>query len=697
MEPTEVTRAYFYSLPLWLKVAFYVTLAVAMLVFAGGVRGRWRRYRSGRSDPGNLPSLRSWAKAAFDVLSQRTVLRGDPVAGIGHLAVFWGFIGLFVVTLVVLVDADILHPLKPEWTFMHGDFYRVFSWLADGAGVLFLMGLGIMLVHRAVVRPERLRVAGRDEPGGFPSKGSMLRDDWVLLVLLLAAGVGGFMIEGLRIRATQPSFETSSFFGWVLSGWLGDAGVSGDGADAAFGYLWVFHALTAGVFIAYLPFSKAWHMVAGWYSMAARPEQIGVLPDPIPSASGGYSRLTDLTRGELALLDACVRCGRCHEVCPAVTSGMPLSPRDLILALQAGARRLLPVAADSPGTAAASPALAGDIVPASWVWSCMTCLICDDVCPLGIQHVPLIVQMRRHLVAEGEIDAGVQDALTAIARYGNAMGKSPRRRARWTRSLDFEIKDARREPVEYLWFVGDYSSFDPRVQEVTAAMARVLHRAGVDFGILYEDERNSGNDARRVGEEGLFEMMREHNLAALEAAAGYETILTTEPHSYHTLVAEYGNGSGPLPVLHSTELLASLLEMGVIGVYAQGPVVTYHDPCYLGRYHGIYEAPRQILDRVATRVVEMPRNRDASFCCGGGGGRLWMEDAPGDAERPAEARVREAAALEEVGTLVTACPKDYVMFQDALKTTGLDERLVVRDVVELVEEAMAPMIGSVGP
>ena len=310
MDTNEVTRDYFYSLPLWLKVAFYVTMAGALVVFAWGVRGRWRRLRSGRSDPGDLPPLRNWVKAAFDVASQRTVLRGNPVAGIGHLAVFWGFIGLFVATLIVLVDADILHPLKPEWTFMHGDFYRVFSWMADGAGVVFLMGLGIMLVHRAVVRPERLRVAGRDEPAGFPTRGSLLRDEWVLLGLLLAAGVGGFMIEGLRIRATQPSFETTSFFGWVLSGWLGDAGVSGDGADTAFGYLWVFHALTAGAFIGYLPFSKAWHMVAGWYAMAARPEQIGVMPNPIPSASGGYSSLTDLTRGELASLDACTRCGR---------------------------------------------------------------------------------------------------------------------------------------------------------------------------------------------------------------------------------------------------------------------------------------------------------------------------------------------------------------------------------------------------
>ncbi|MBU1494513.1 MAG: (Fe-S)-binding protein, partial [Actinobacteria bacterium] len=359
-------------------------------------------------------------------------------------------------------------------------------------------------------------------------------------------------------------------------------------------------------------------------------------------------------------------------------------------------RRWLPAPAEAPGTAMARPVLAGDVVPAEWLWACTSCLACDDVCPFGIEHVPFIVQMRRHLVAEGEIDAGVQDALTSVMRYGNAAGKSPRMRARWTRELDFEITDARTEKVEYLWFVGDYASFDPRVQELTAATARVLQAAGVDFGILYDAEQNSGNDVRRLGEEGLFEMMRDHNREALAAAAGFETILTTDPHSYHALAAEYGNGSGPLSVMHYTELLQMLLDVGVIEVLSGGPAVTYHDPCYLGRYHGIYEAPRRVLERVAARVVEMPRCRESAFCCGAGGGRIWMGDLPVTGERPAELRVREAASLAGVGTLVTACPKDYVMFQDAVKTTGLEEDLVIRDVVELVEEAMAAMSRSGG-
>jgi Fe-S oxidoreductase/nitrate reductase gamma subunit len=697
MDPTEVTRSYFYTLPLWLKIAFYAAAVLALGAFFWGFAQKWRRYRSGRSDPDNLPSFRRWLRGAWSIATNRSVRRDHPIVGLGHLALFWGFIGLFIATLIVLVDADLLHPLKPEWAFMHGTFYRVFSLLADASGVLFLVGLLVVIVHRGVVRPDRLSVADRDEPEGFPQRRSFLRDDWLLLVLLAAAGIGGFLVEAIRIRATQPDFETTSFFGWVVSGWLGDSGMSGAGADATFGYLWVFHAVTAFAFIAYLPYSKAWHMVAGWYAVAAAPERVGTMPPVIESPSGGYEYLTDLTKGELAVLDACVRCGRCHEACPAVLSGAPLSPRDLILALQAASQRLLPVPAGGPGTTEVRPRLAGDLVPTSWLWACTSCLACDDVCPIDVQHLPLIVQMRRHLVAEAEIDTGVQDALMSAMRYGNAMGKSPRQRARWTRGLDFDITDARREPVEYLWFVGDYASFDPRAQQATQATARVLHRAGIGFGILFDQEQNSGNDLRRIGEEGLFEMMLEHNRAALEGAAGFRRILTTDPHSYHALRSEYGNGSGPPPVVHYTELFASLLEDGVLEVDRRGPAVTYHDPCYLGRYHGIYDAPRRVLGAVTEGIQEMPRHRENALCCGAGGGRIWMEDLAGQEERPAELRVREAGEVEGVDTLVTACPKDYVMFQDAVKTTGLDDRLVVRDIAELVEEATADMTRSVAP
>jgi len=694
----EETRSYFYTLPVWLKVTFYVVALSTLVVFFGAVRRKWVRYHSGRKDPANVPSIRRFLGGVVSVFSHRSIMRNHRVAGLAHAAVFLGFAGLFIATLVVLVDADILHPLFPEWTFMHGSFYLVFSWLADLCGVLLIVGLLAMMFRRLVLRPPELKVEDRDDVEGFPAGRKLRLDDLAFLLLLLVAGIGGFLLEGLRIHAEQPSFEAWSFTGWMLSGWLGDSGVSSAGAGAAYGYLWVFHAISALVFVAYLPVSKAWHMLAGWYSLAIKPEVVGTFPAAVGTDSGGYAHLTDLTRGELATLDACIRCGRCHVACPATSAGFPLSPRDLILSLRAGAARMLPVPREAPGTATAQVVLT-DLAPPEWLWACTTCLACDDICPLGIQHLPLILQMRRYLVAEGEIEAGIQGTLMNVMRYGNSFGTSPRARARWTRDLPFEIKDARKEPVEYLWFVGDYASFDPRTQENTRGMARVLKAADVDFGILYDAEQNAGTDVRRIGEEGLFEMQMEKNLEALGGAT-YAKIVTTDPHTYHALRREYGdgNGSGVGVVMHYTELLADFVERGVlVPEHRLGVAVTYHDPCYLGRYNGVFEEPRRLLRGLGARVVEMPRNRAGALCCGAGGGRIWMEDAPGIEERPAESRVREAAALKGVDTLVVSCPKDLVMFQDAVKTTGLEGVLTVKDVIELVEEVIRPMDRSEQP
>ncbi len=566
MQAEPVSRPVFYSLSLWLVVTFYVVSALTLVVFFVNATRKVRRYRAGRQDPGDRPSLRRLPGALLGVFSNRGILRGNWYAGLAHLAVFWGFVGLFVGTLLVLIDNDILHPLIPAWTFMKGDFYLVFSWLADFSGVLLIVGLLMFMFRRAVLRPRELRPEPRSDTRFYLRFPAVRWEDWVFLLLLLVAGIGGFFLEALRIRATQPSFEGVSFTGWLLSGWLGDAGLGPAGADSAFAYLWVFHALSALVLIAFIPSSKAWHMLAGWYTLAVKPALPGEVPATAPGESGGYARLQDLSRRELASLDACVRCGRCHKACPAAEGGFPLSPRDLILALQVGARRLLPGPRPAPGMAAALPALAGDIIPEAWLWSCTSCLACDEVCPLGIEHLPLILQMRRDLVARGEIGDKVQETLTNVMRYGNSLGQSPRNRARWTRDLPFEIKDARKEPVEYLWFVGDYASFDPRVQAVTRAAARVFQAAGLDFGILYEAEQGTGTDVRRVGEEGLFEMQREKVLAAL-GKAQFRKILTTEPHTYQSMRVEYGsiNGGG-VPVLHHTELLEALLGDGILRV-----------------------------------------------------------------------------------------------------------------------------------
>jgi Fe-S oxidoreductase len=436
--------------------------------------------------------------------------------------------------------------------------------------------------------------------------------------------------------------------------------------------MWWIHMVAVLGFLAYLPYSKHLHLLASPFSVFTASLSSGGMPP----ASEGAAHLEQFTWRELFNGFACAECGRCDRACPAFATGGILSPKDLIHDVK------LMVLGAASGDGKGSLI---DAVGTEAVWACTTCGACMERCPVFNEHVPLIVQMRRHLIGQGEVGTGVQDMLMGVTRYGNSFGQSPRNRPKWTRDLEFEVKDARKEPVEYLWYVGDYASFDPRVQEVTRAAARVFQRAGLDFGILYEGEQNAGNDVRRLGEEGLFDMLREKNLAALESSQ-FQAVVTTDPHTYHVLKHEYGLDGR---VKHYTEVIDDLISSSRLPISTNGSgPVTYHDPCYLGRYGGVYEAPRHVLGGLGLDLVEMPRNRSSAYCCGAGGGRIWMEDAAGGGERPAENRVREAAGLQGVGTMVVACPKDLVMFRDALKTTGLEGELEVRDIAELVEHAI---------
>jgi len=328
-----------------------------------------------------------------------------------------------------------------------------------------------------------------------------------------------------------------------------------------------------------------------------------------------------------------------------------------------------------------------DVIAEPVVWSCTTCYACDQECPLFIQRVKAIVDMRRYLVSEGRLDETLQDALAKLGRYGNSFGQSERNRAKWAQPLLPRIKDARKEPVEYLWFVGDYASYNPSVVDITRQTAQVFQKAGLDFGILYDGERNAGNDVRRVGEEGLFEMLVEKNIEAM-SKANFRTIVTTDPHTYNTLKNEYPSDT-TRHTQHYAELLDQLITAGKLKFSRKLPyTVTYHDPCYLGRYNGVYDAPRRVIEATGCRLVEMPRHGDRALCCGAGGGRIWMDEGA-IKERPSETRIREAVALGNVSVFVAACPKDITMFRDAVKTTGSESKIVVKDLIELVSEAMA--------
>jgi len=308
-----------------------------------------------------------------------------------------------------------------------------------------------------------------------------------------------------------------------------------------------------------------------------------------------------------------------------------------------------------------------------------------------------IVDIRRGLLLQGEgLDSGLQTALESLAKNGNWFGQGKRARPKWSKSLDFEIKDAATEEVDYLWFVGDTASFDSRVTPHTQTLARILQRAGVDFGTLGRAESNAGNDVRRAGEEGLFEQLMDENLKAF-AAARFRRILTTDPHSLNTLRHEYRWNGSRSDVVHYSSLLLELFESGALRVEQplSDVVATYHDPCYLGRYNGEYQAVRKLLQIMGATLHEMPRHGENSFCCGAGGGQIWMSSAPAG-ERPAENRIREAVTTLTASSadgkqanwlFVVSCPKDMIMFSDAVKTTGNEGVIAVQDLIQLVAQA----------
>ncbi len=693
MNGAEVGRDTLMYMPPWAVLLFYILTAVSVGVFTWGAVRMYRRYRQGRRDIRLRVGVRDFLRSALRALGNVTVLRDDRFAGFAHLFVLVGFVVLFVGTLIVLVDRDILQFVLPSWVFWKGDFYLGFSLLMDLAGVMLLVGILMMGVRRAFFRLPQLQYSSRFRTEA--SRRSLVVGDWLFLALLIAIVMGGFLLEGLRLATGRPEFEAWSPVGWSISDLLRSAGVGSSEASALYPAAWWTHSLASLALVAAVPWTKAAHMLLSTVSLAWYDESLARnLPAPPDGEAAGYERWQDMTWNELVSLDACIRCGRCHVRCPSAEERLPLSPREVILEVRdhvrvAGVQSAVSNGnGNGNGTAAATDAQTlGTLLPTETLWSCTSCVNCAAHCPVGVNHVPLMVQLRRAAVNRGEVDEQLQQTLIQLLRSGNAMGKSDRMRAKWTAGLPFKIRDARREAVEWLWFVGDNASYDPRVQESTRNAARLFEAAGLDYGILYEAERNAGNDVRRVGEEGLFEMLVEKNMQGFERAR-CSAVITTDPHSYNTLKNEYPAFGFELPVFHYTEVLRDLVTEGRLKLVARdGLQLTYQDPCYLSRYNGITAAPRALLRAAGAEIIEMDRSGRDAWCCGAGGGRLWMEDIPAEGMRPAEQRIREAAALPGVDTIVTACPKDAVMFSDAIKTVGLEGRFFVRDIADVVWES----------
>jgi len=667
------TRQTFAGLSHWEIVFWYGLIVVSTGVFFWGVARLVLRYGRGRPAPFELRGL---ARAAAIVFSHRWIRRRDPLAGIGHALIFYGFLVLFAGTAILAFQDDLAKPLF-GFDFWRGTFYLGYSLILDVFGLALALGLGVMAVKR-LRHPARLdyRRPDREE-----DRSRYVIGDWVFLASLFFLALSGFLLEAFRITQTNPSFETWSPIGWAVGHAFRGLGMTAQQASSAHFATWWTHGVVALAFVASIPFTKAVHMLAAPANVAVRDELAGKRLPPLPTDAKpeqiGYARIVDLTWEHLVSLDACTKCGKCHVACPANASGYPLSPRDLILDL----RELS--AHSGPG------AEIGERVRPETIWSCTQCMACVEICPVGIEHVPIINQLRRGLVERGELDALLQSTFEAVYETGNSFGEPKRKRPRWTRELPFEVKDIRREPAELLWFVGDYASFDARNQRATQALARILESAGADFGILFDAEKTAGCDVRRAGEEGLWSDLAEENVRTISGCE-FERIFSSDPHTFHTLRNEYPLHGGLWTVLHHSQLLLELLESGALSPAKRLDYrVTYHDPCTLGRYNGVYDAPRQVLQALGCELVEMPRNRDNSFCCGAGGGRIWMKELKAEgARRPSEQRIDEATALGALDYFVVACPKDVTMYEDAIKTSGHQGELGLRELSELVLEAL---------
>ena len=697
------SRAVFWHFVVWLKVLWYVLAVASVLVFAYGLARPLAKYRRGRGD--GTPPARDMPGLLWhglrELFSHATIRRRDATTGLAHAAIFYGFTVLFAGTVVLGFDTDFTDPVF-GWNYFHGDFYLAYKETLNVLGTALILGVLVMMFRRAVMRPAKLDYARPDRAPGQPQFDRRIYrvGDWVFVAALLVIALTGFALEGVRIAMSAPGYAGTQFGGWVFAQAL--SGVSQPTLAGLRHGLWWFHGLLAIVFVASIPYTKAAHMLTSYLSLSFRDPLAGTRLRPISpdraAEPAGYAALVDFSALHMLQLDACTKCGRCHEVCPANAMGRPLSPRDVILELREQSNaaldqggiggvvgQLLRGRADGDGFS--RPVVGEDGVRVETVWSCMQCNACVQACPVGIEQAPIINQLRRRLVEEGELDSGLQSTLEVIHKSGNSFGENARKRGRWTRELEFEIPDARQQRVGVVWFVGDYASFDPRSQRVSRSLARLLHRAGLDFGILYDGERNAGNDVRRAGEEGLFEMLAESNVATLSGCA-FDRIVTTDPHSLNTLRNEYPDLGGRWEVIHHTTLLLELLDAGRLKLDRElSYTVTYHDPCHLGRMNGEYDAPRLLLERLGCSLVEMPRNRENTFCCGAGGGRIWIPDAPG-AARPSEDRIREAAGLPGVELFVVACPKDVAMYEDAIKTSGHGDQIELRELTELVAEAV---------
>jgi Fe-S oxidoreductase len=694
-DDSDVQRVVFVNVPSAWKAVFYTVLPVVIVY--GAVVFSWRVRNWERGAPDDRSTTRAnvgrrLADFRAGVYMQ-TLLR-DPVAGVMHSLIYFSFLVLLAVTTVLEID----HQLPESAKFLHGDVYRGYSLVADVAGAAFVVGVGWAIVRRYVLRPYRIRIKSKPEHA-------------VILGTLLAIGVTGFGAEAYRIAlAGRPDFENWSIIGYPLSGLIDD---SGRLAGWHQGW-WVAHVVTFLVFLVILPVTMLRHMFTSPLNMYLRDrERPKGAMKPLPNLmeteleSFGAATVEDFTWKQLLDTDACTMCGRCTSVCPAHATGKPLDPREIVLKTgevmaRTGTPPISPPIGLDPEITVSADSLFERITPDE-IWACTSCKACDEICPVDIEILDKILDMRRYLsLMESNFPTELGTAYRGMENSGNPWGLAQTDRAAWASKVDgvHVVEPGSPFDHEYLYWVGCAGSFDDKNQKVSVAMAKLMQRAGLDFAILGPSENCTGDPARRSGNEYIYQMLAMQNIETLNGM-GAQKIVTQCPHCFNTISNEYPQLGGNYEVIHHSQLLEWLIAEGRLDLTDARleERIVYHDSCYLGRHNDVYLAPRRVIGSLGgVEVVEAARNGTRGMCCGAGGARMWMEETIGK-------KVNDERSQELIATgasrIAVACPYCYIMIDDGTKAAGKEEDEVrVGDIsmhlVDALEERDARRLEPLG-